>query len=64
MSKANQERFNKTVLVVRRVISKQGMVSRTAVDVKSVLLRDVLLELNEDVEGLELHKSPPTVSRC
>ncbi|KAL8686930.1 MAG: hypothetical protein Q9218_006760 [Villophora microphyllina] len=59
LSKANQERFNKTVLVVRRIISKQGMVARTEVDVKSTLLRDVLLDINKDVEGLELHKSPP-----
>ncbi|KAL8636478.1 MAG: hypothetical protein Q9228_006128 [Teloschistes exilis] len=59
LSKANQERFNKTVLVVRRIISKQGNVSGTEVDVKSTLLRDVLLDLNKNVEGLELHKSTP-----
>lgn len=61
LSKANQERFNKTVLVVRRIITKQGNVSGTEVDVKSTLLRDVLLDLNKDVEGLELHKSTPMV---
>ncbi|KAL8709241.1 MAG: hypothetical protein Q9220_005984 [cf. Caloplaca sp. 1 TL-2023] len=59
LSKANQERFNKTILVVRRVISKQGMVARTEVDVKSTLLRDILLDIHKDVDGLELHKSPP-----
>ncbi|KAL9577946.1 MAG: hypothetical protein Q9212_006038 [Teloschistes hypoglaucus] len=59
LSKANQERFNKTVLVVRRIITKQGNVARTEVDVKSTLLSHVLLDLNKDVEGLDLHKSPP-----
>ena len=62
LSRANQERFNKTVLVVRRIISKQGMVSGTEVDIKSTLLRDLLLEINEDVSGLQLNKSPPEVS--
>jgi hypothetical protein len=37
-------------------------VDRTEIDVKSLLLRDALLEINKNVEGLELNKSPPLVS--
>lgn len=40
------------------------MVARTEVDIKSTLLRDILLDINKDVEGLELHKSPPRVCRA
>ncbi|KAL8718385.1 MAG: hypothetical protein Q9225_004477 [Loekoesia sp. 1 TL-2023] len=58
-SKSTQERFKTTILVVRRIISRQGMVARTEIDIKSTLLRDILLDINKDVEGLELHKSPP-----
>ncbi|MCJ1376077.1 hypothetical protein MMC20_007315 [Loxospora ochrophaea] len=61
LNQAKYDRFNKTVLVVRRIISKQGMVAGTEVDVKSTQLRDVLLEIFEGVEGLQLNKTPPMV---
>ncbi|KAL8833085.1 MAG: hypothetical protein Q9170_004518 [Blastenia crenularia] len=59
LSKSTQDRFNKTIIIIRRIISKQGMVARTELDVKSTLLRDILLDINKDVKGLELHKTPP-----
>ena len=37
------------------------MVAETKVDIKSTLLKDVLLEIFNGAEGLELHKSPPVV---
>lgn len=59
LTQAKYERMNKTTLVVRRIISKQGMVASTEVDIKSMPLRDILLEIFEGVEGLQLNKTPP-----
>ena len=61
LTQAKYERMNKTTLVVRRIISKQGMVASTEVDIKSTPLRDILLEIFEGVEGLQLNKTPPVV---
>jgi hypothetical protein len=58
---AKYQRFNKTALVVRRIISTKGIVASIEVDIKSSLLNDVLLDINEDVEGLSLNKTPPMV---
>lgn len=52
----------KPVLVERRIINYKGQHTHTEVDVKSPALRDVLIELNKDVEGLSLLKEPPFVS--
>ncbi|RAK95687.1 ATP-binding protein [Aspergillus ibericus CBS 121593] len=57
--KPKPDRFSKTALVVRRVISRQGMVSHTEVDIRSPLLQELFRELFKGVEGLELNKSPP-----
>ena len=38
------------------------MHTHTEVDVKSPALRDILIEINKDVEGLSLLKEPPFVS--
>ena len=59
MSKAKEDRLNKADLVVRRIITKKGMVAFSEVDIKSNPLRDVLLEINRGVEGIELNKKPP-----
>lgn len=59
---AKPDRFGKTALVVRRIISKQGMLAGTEVDIKSNILRDLLLEIFAGVDGLELNKTPPVVS--
>ena len=51
----------KPVLVERRIINYKGLHTHTEVDVKSLALRDVLVEINKDVEGLSLLKEPPFV---
>ena len=51
----------KPVLVERRIINHKGQHTHTEVDVKSPALRDVLIEMNKDVEGLSLLKEPPFV---
>ncbi|PYH94743.1 AAA family ATPase [Aspergillus ellipticus CBS 707.79] len=60
--KAKADRFSKTAMVVRRVISKQGMVSHVEIDIRSPLLQDLFRDLFKGVEGLELNKSPPMAS--
>ena len=57
------DRFGKTALVVRRIISKQGMLAKTEVDIKSNLLKDLFLDIFTGVDGLELNKTPPVVGR-
>lgn len=52
----------KPVLVERRIINHKGQHTHTEVDVKSPALRDILIEINKDVEGLSLLKEPPFVS--
>ena len=52
----------KPVLVERRIINYKGQHTHTEVDVKSPALRDILIEMNKDVEGLSLLKEPPFVS--
>lgn len=49
----------KPILVERRIINHKGQHTHTEVDVKSPALRDVLIEMNADVEGLSLKKEPP-----
>jgi hypothetical protein len=56
------DRFGKTALVVRRVISSKGMVADTEVDIKSPHLDRLLNEIFEDVPNLKLNESPPIVS--
>lgn len=51
----------KPVLVERRIINHKGQHTHTEVDVKSPTLRDILIEINKDVEGLSLLKEPPFV---
>lgn len=55
------DRHGKTALVVRRIISKQGMVGGTEIDIKSELLGDLFLEIFADVEDIQLNKTPPVV---
>ena len=52
----------KPVLVERRIINHKGQHTHTEVDVKSPVLRGILIEINKDVEGLSLLKEPPFVS--
>lgn len=51
----------KPVLVERRIINHKGIHTHTEVDVKSQKLRDILIDINKDVEGLSLKKEPPFV---
>ena len=51
----------KPVLVERRIINFKGVHTHTEVDIKSHALRDVLIDINKDVEGLSLKKEPPFV---
>ncbi|KAI2882991.1 hypothetical protein CBS11852_9374 [Aspergillus niger] len=60
--KAKPDRFSKTAMVVRRVISKQGMVSHVEIDIRSPPLQALFRDLFSDVEGLDLNKSPPMAS--
>ena len=52
----------KPILVERRIINHKGQHTHTEVDVKSPMLRDILIGINKDVEGLSLLKEPPFVS--
>lgn len=51
----------KPVLVERRIVNHKGIHTHTEVDVKSQKLREVLIDINEAVEGLSLKKEPPFV---
>ena len=51
----------KPVLVERRIINYKGVHTHTEVDIKSHALRDLLIDINKDVEGLSLKKEPPFV---
>ncbi|KAL2857203.1 AAA family ATPase [Aspergillus pseudoustus] len=61
-SHSKPDRFSKTALVVRRIITKQGMVSHSEVDIRSPLLQELFRKLFKDVDGLELNKSPPVAT--
>ncbi|TFK72379.1 P-loop containing nucleoside triphosphate hydrolase protein [Pluteus cervinus] len=50
----------KCSLIVRRRFDDRGRYMNTVVDIKSPQLCDVLLEINEDVEGLDLDRHEPT----
>ncbi|KAI1438506.1 P-loop containing nucleoside triphosphate hydrolase protein [Xylaria sp. CBS 124048] len=56
------ERFSKYTLVIRRLLSVKGIVRDTEVDIKSAKLANVLLDILQNVEGLQLRKSPPLIS--
>jgi hypothetical protein len=56
------DRFGKTALVVRRIISSKGMVAETEIDIKSPHLDILLKEIFEGVPDLKLNESPPIVS--
>jgi hypothetical protein len=49
------------VLLVRRRIDDKGRHFDTQVDIKSPVLAQALIEINEGVEGLKLKRSPPEV---
>ncbi|KAJ7508569.1 P-loop containing nucleoside triphosphate hydrolase protein [Mycena galericulata] len=51
----------KPVLIVRRLIDEKGRHSGTEVDVKSVPLCQLLLDINADVEGLSLTFNNPII---
>lgn len=39
------------------------MLASTEVDIRSIWLKDILLEIFDGVEGLSLNKTPPTVRK-
>ncbi|KAJ6601323.1 P-loop containing nucleoside triphosphate hydrolase protein [Mycena vulgaris] len=51
----------KPVLVVRRIINRKGEHSATKIDIKSVALASLLLDINKDVESLTLTPNNPTI---
>ncbi|KAI9683792.1 MAG: hypothetical protein M1822_005982 [Bathelium mastoideum] len=59
LSSAKNDRFNKTTLVIRRIISSKGMVAATEVDIKAPPLADLLRQIFHGLDGLKLNKSPP-----
>lgn len=56
------DRFGKTALVVRRIISAKGMVAGTEIDIKSPHLDRLFKEIFKGVPDLKLNESPPIVS--
>ena len=60
-AKPKPDRHGKTALVVRRIISKQGMLASIEIDIRSKLLGDLMTDIFADVEGFELNKTPPVV---
>ena len=51
----------KPVLVIRRVYDHQGFHQNTVVNIESWPLRNLLIEINTGVVGLNLKKSTPEV---
>jgi hypothetical protein len=62
-TKSKPDRFGKTALVVRRIISSKGMVADTEIDVKSEHLARLLKEKYDGITGFKLNKSPPVVRK-
>lgn len=56
------DRFGKTALVVRRLISSKGMVAGTEIDIKSPHLERLFKKIFRGVPDLKLNESPPIVS--
>lgn len=52
----------KPVLLVKRIMGGDGSYQRTQIDILSEPLREVLVELNKDVLGLEITGRNPSVS--
>lgn len=50
------------VLKVRHIICDKGFPTGIKIDIKLTLLRDILNEIFEDIEGLKLNESPPICS--
>ncbi|THU77218.1 P-loop containing nucleoside triphosphate hydrolase protein [Dendrothele bispora CBS 962.96] len=50
------------VLVIRRIINHKGQYQRTDVDIRSLRLRDVFVEMNKDVLGFRLTGDPATTN--
>lgn len=59
--KPRKNRLTKHAIILGRVISSKGHHVDTIVEIKSVALRDVLLEINDGVEGIELSLTEPKV---
>ena len=51
----------KPILIVRRYFDYKNRHTSTTVDIKSKGLVDVLIDCNDDVEGLGLNQNPPSV---
>ncbi|KAF1845136.1 AAA family ATPase [Cucurbitaria berberidis CBS 394.84] len=56
------DRFGKTALVVRRIISAKGMVTDCEIDIKSSHLDRLFKEIFKGVPDLQLNESPPIAS--
>ncbi|KAF2731968.1 AAA family ATPase [Polyplosphaeria fusca] len=61
-ARSKPDRFGKTALVVRRIISGKGVVVDTEVDIKSSHLEEILRNLYAGVSGTKLNKTPPIAS--
>lgn len=62
-TRSKPDRFGKTALVVRRIISSKGAAVDTEVDIKSSHLEDILKKFFAGVPGTKLSKVPPIASR-
>ncbi|KAH7104373.1 P-loop containing nucleoside triphosphate hydrolase protein [Auriculariales sp. MPI-PUGE-AT-0066] len=52
----------KHALTVRRLIDERGRYKGTLIDIKSAALCDVLIDINEGVEGIDLSSNEPEVT--
>lgn len=54
----------KPIILVERVLNDKGKHERTDVEIYSEPLREVLIEVNRDVQGIDLTGEIPTVCAC
>lgn len=52
------------MLIVIRHFDQKGRLDNTIIQIASILVVSVLLDINKDVEGLRLRSTPAIVSRA
>lgn len=52
----------KPIILVKRVLNDKGKLDRVEIEIYSEPLREILIEINKDVEGIDLTGVIPTVS--
>lgn len=55
----------KPIILVKRVLNDKGQLDRIDVEIYSESLREILFEINKDVQGIDMTGEVPTVrSSC